>query len=194
MPPAWTKHRPSPSSFCMMKPSPPNRPTPIFLWNAMPTDTPRAAQRNESFWQISVPADRLQIHRDDLARDTARRTTTRCLPLPWLVKTVMNRLSPVRMRLPAPQQRVEHAARLLGAVAEDRLHLDAVGHVHQRAGFGDHRLARIELRPRRTASRCRGSRNRCRARGGPGAIGGVARRGRRPPRAARRTARTPARP
>ena len=39
----------------MMKPSPPNRPTPIFFWNAMPTDTPRAAQRNESFWQIRSP-------------------------------------------------------------------------------------------------------------------------------------------
>ena len=39
----------------MMKPSPPNRPTPSFFWNAMPIDTPFAAQRNESFWQISWP-------------------------------------------------------------------------------------------------------------------------------------------
>ena len=38
-----------------MKPSPPNRPTPIFFWKAMPIDTPLAAQRNESFWQISSP-------------------------------------------------------------------------------------------------------------------------------------------
>ena len=39
----------------MMNPSPPNRPTPIFFWKAMPIDTPLAAQRNESFWQISSP-------------------------------------------------------------------------------------------------------------------------------------------
>ncbi len=39
----------------MMKPSPPKMPTPILRWKAMPTDTPRAAHRNESFWQISCP-------------------------------------------------------------------------------------------------------------------------------------------
>jgi hypothetical protein len=39
----------------MMKPSPPNRPTPIFFWKAMPSETPLAAARKESFWQIRVP-------------------------------------------------------------------------------------------------------------------------------------------
>ena len=39
----------------MMKPSPPNRPTPIFFWKAMPMETPLAAQRKASFWQISSP-------------------------------------------------------------------------------------------------------------------------------------------
>ncbi len=33
----------------MMNPSPPKRPTPIFFWNAMPMETPFAAQRNASF-------------------------------------------------------------------------------------------------------------------------------------------------
>ena len=52
---------------CMMKPSPPNRPTPIFLWKAMPIETPLAAQRNESFWQISSPPSCLEVHRQDVA-------------------------------------------------------------------------------------------------------------------------------
>src|SRR6185436_14471142 len=42
VPPAWTKQRPSPSMRCMMNPSPPNRPTPMRRWNAMPMETPRA--------------------------------------------------------------------------------------------------------------------------------------------------------
>ena len=67
MPPAWAKQRPSPSSFCMMKPSPPNRPTPIFLWNAIPTETPRAAHRNESFWQMSWPPELGQVQGHDAA-------------------------------------------------------------------------------------------------------------------------------
>jgi len=39
----------------MMNPSPPNRPVPIFLLNAMPTLTPLAAHRNESFWAMISP-------------------------------------------------------------------------------------------------------------------------------------------
>ncbi len=100
VPPEWTKTSPSPSSFCMMNPSPPNRPTPIFFWNAIPTDTPRAAQTNESFWQISWPPS--------VRRSSARTfpgygaaKATRSLRPPRLVKTVMNRLSPVSTRLPA---------------------------------------------------------------------------------------------
>ena len=48
--------------------------------------------------------------------------------------------------LAGAEQRVHHAARpLLAAVAEDRLHRDALRHVHHRAGFGDGAFARIEL-------------------------------------------------
>ena len=39
----------------MMNPSPPNRATPIFFWKAIPTDTPFAAQRKASFWQMMRP-------------------------------------------------------------------------------------------------------------------------------------------
>ena len=51
----------------MMNPSPPNSPTPIFFWNAMPIDTPLAAQRNESFWQISSPPSFARSIGEDLA-------------------------------------------------------------------------------------------------------------------------------
>ena len=44
----------------MMKPSPPKKPTDSFCCNAMPSDTPRAAHRKASFWQISVPPRRLR--------------------------------------------------------------------------------------------------------------------------------------
>ncbi len=48
--------------------------------------------------------------------------------------------------LAGAEQRIEHAGTLLAAaVPEDRLELDAVGHVHHRPGFGDRCLARIEL-------------------------------------------------
>ena len=42
------------------------QPTPIFFWNAMPIDTPLAAHRNASFWQISSPPHP-EVDRDDLA-------------------------------------------------------------------------------------------------------------------------------
>ncbi len=49
-------------------------------------------------------------------------------------------------RLPAPEQRAHDPALLLAAaVAEDRLHLDARGHVHHRARLGHDALAGIEL-------------------------------------------------
>src|SRR5882672_8324659 len=47
-PPALRNAQPSPCKRSMMKPSPPKKPAPIFLLNAMPTLTPFAAQRKES--------------------------------------------------------------------------------------------------------------------------------------------------
>jgi hypothetical protein len=62
--------------------------------------TPRAAARNESFWQINSPP----IWSRCMARilpgyGAAKATTSR--PGAWLVKVVMKSDSPVRARLPA---------------------------------------------------------------------------------------------
>ena len=158
VPPACTKHRPSPSSFCMMKPSPPNRPTPILRWKAMPTDTPRAAHRNESFWQIELAADGAQVHRQDLAGVGRRERHAVLAAAPWFVNTVMNRLSPVSRRLPAPSSASSTPAALrLAAVAEDRLELRCRRSCTSSTRPRRPRLARDRARPRRTASRCRGS-------------------------------------
>ncbi len=87
----------------MMKPSPPNRPTPIFFWNAMPIEMPFAAHRKESFWQISSPPSCfMSIARIRPGKGAAKATFS--LRPPWAVNTVMKRLSPVRMRLPAPSR------------------------------------------------------------------------------------------
>ena len=111
----------------------------------MPIETPRAAHRNESFWQISVPPSCFRSIGRILPGYGAANATC-CLPLPWFVNIVMNRLSPVMQPLAGAEQRAHHAAPLLlAAVAEHRLHLDAGRHVHHRAGFGDGALARIEL-------------------------------------------------
>ena len=49
VPPACIKAIPSPSNFCIIKPSPPKSPVPIFLLNSIPTETPFAAHKNASF-------------------------------------------------------------------------------------------------------------------------------------------------
>src|SRR5688572_27607603 len=67
----------------------------------MPTATPLAAQRNESFWQISSPPSCFRSIARILPGYGAANATC-CLPAPPLVKTVMKRLSPVISRLPAP--------------------------------------------------------------------------------------------
>jgi len=41
----------------MIKPSPPNNPRPSFLENSIPTETPLAAHRNASFWQMNFPSN-----------------------------------------------------------------------------------------------------------------------------------------
>ena len=47
--------------------------------------------------------------------------------------------------LAGAHQRAHESGLLLRTVAEHRLHLDAVIHVHHAAGFGDRRLVRVEL-------------------------------------------------
>jgi hypothetical protein len=107
-----------------MKPSPPKRPTPIFFWNAMPIETPLAAQRKESFWQTSSPP---------LARTPAREHRH-------------EQALAGQDALARPDERAHDAARLLpAAVAEDRFHLDAGRHVHHHAGLGHRALPGVEL-------------------------------------------------
>jgi len=67
----------------------------------MPIDTPLAAARKLSFWQISRPpyCDRSMGRIDP---GTGAPKATRALPEPVCVNTVVNRLSPVTRRLPAP--------------------------------------------------------------------------------------------
>jgi len=73
----------------------------IRRWKAMPICTPRAAARKLSFWQISVPPT-LSSLIGRIAPGVGEANATFALPLPWWVKTVVNRLSPVISRLPAP--------------------------------------------------------------------------------------------
>ena len=67
----------------------------------MPSDTPRAAHRNDSFWQISMPP----IWRKSIGKilpGYGAAKATRCFCATWLVYTVVNSDSPVTRRLPAP--------------------------------------------------------------------------------------------
>ena len=131
----------------MMKPSPPKRPTPIFFWNAMPIEMPLRRAQERVLLADELAAELARGASQDPARDRARRRRPAPCRPPWAVKTVMNRLSPVSTRLPAPSSAPISPLRLVlpAAVAEDRLHLDPGGHVHERAGLGDDALAGIEL-------------------------------------------------
>ena len=92
-----------------------------------------------------MSAERAQIHRQDLAG--IRRAERDLLLALALVGEHRHEQALTREdALAGAEQRVHHAARLLlAAVAEDGLHLDALRHVHHRAGFGDRAFARIEL-------------------------------------------------
>ena len=127
-----------------MNPSPPKNPTPKRFWNAMPRLTPLAAHRNESFCAISSPPIVRQVHRDDLPR-VGRRERQLLLPLPLVHERGHEERLAGQQPLARADQGVEEAARLLRAVAEDRLHPDAVFHVHEAARFRERGLARIEL-------------------------------------------------
>ncbi len=67
VPPACTKARPSPSSFCMMKPSPPKKPADSFCWKR---DAQRHAARRAQEGVLLADqraAQLAQVHRQDLA-------------------------------------------------------------------------------------------------------------------------------
>ena len=128
-----------------MKPSPPNRPTPILRWNAMPTDDAARGAQERVLLADQLAAERLQIHRDDLAG--IRRAERDAMLAAALVGEDRHEqaLTGQDALAGAPAARRARRRLLLRAVAEDRFELDAVGHVHHDAGFGDRRLARIEL-------------------------------------------------
>ena len=129
----------------MMKPSPPNRPTPIFRWKAMPIDTPARRAEERVLLADQLAAQLLQIHRQDLAR--VRRGERHLLLAAALVGEHRHEqaLTGDQPLAGAEQRAHDAAALLLAAVAEHRLHLDARRHVHHRARFGHGALARIEL-------------------------------------------------
>src|SRR5687767_49046 len=92
-----------------------------------------------------MPAERAQIHRQDLSR--IRRSECHLVLILTLVgEGGHEQAFPCQDALAGAEQGAHDAARLpLTAVAKDGLHLDALRHVHHRAGFGDRALTGIEL-------------------------------------------------
>jgi hypothetical protein len=137
----------------MMKPSPPKKPDrELAAGSAMPSETPRAAHRKASFWQMSVPPSSRSVHRQDLAGigrgeghalleracvgvdgGEERLARDQALAAPRAVC----RSSPPCCALPSPK------------TVSMR---DAGVHEHHAAGLAHGGLAGVESRPRRTAS------------------------------------------
>ena len=95
-------HSPSPCSRCMMKPSPPNKPDADLLLEG---DADRHAARRAQERVLladQLAAERREVHRQDLAGVRRRERHLLLARRRLFVKTVMNRLSPVSRRLPAP--------------------------------------------------------------------------------------------
>ena len=133
----------------------------------MPIETPRAAHRNESFWQISWPPSCFRSIARILPGYGAANATC-CLPRALVGEHRHEQALTGDQPLAGAEQRAHDAAALLlAAVAEHRLHLDAGRHVHHRAGFGDGALARIELDLDELHLAADDAGSRSRARGGP---------------------------
>ena len=99
-----------------------------------------------------LAAERLEVHRQDAARDRARRRRRAAMPPPVLVNTVMNSALTGQQALAGAEQRAHEAGLLrAAAVAEDGLHLDAGRHVHHRRRPRRRRSRAGRARPRRTA-------------------------------------------
>ncbi len=117
-----------------MKPSPPNRPAPIFLVNATSISMPVAAHRNASFWKRNSPPCCARSSATTLPGYGAEKAA-RALPPPVLVNDVMKKLSPAKRRLrPAMNPPPVPVSIVIVGV-----------HVEHRAGLGADRLAGIEL-------------------------------------------------
>ena len=116
----------------------------------MPTKAPCRAEK-----RVFLADQRAAVERRSIGRilpGTARQMPP-LLALAWLVKTVMNKLSPVRMRLPAPSSAPSRRGTAAGCRRQRGLEVDAAGHVHHRAGFGHRAFSGVGARLRQTASR-----------------------------------------
>ena len=101
VPDACKKARPSPWSFCRMKPSPPKKPAPILRVNATEISMPRAAQRKLSFCASTVPPQSRKLSGTILpGNGAANATSARRAPL--LPNNVTKNESPESTRFPAP--------------------------------------------------------------------------------------------
>ena len=127
-----------------MKPSPPNRPD-AELALKRDADADALRRREERvLLRDQLAAELGEVDRDDLSRV---RRAERDLAL--LAAAIQEHGHEQRFAGQQPfagaHQRAEEPALLLRSVAEDRLHLDAVVHVHHAAGFGDGGFVRIQL-------------------------------------------------
>jgi hypothetical protein len=91
-----------------------------------------------------LATDFLQMNRDDLAR--IRRTERDLLfAVALILKDGHEERFTGQQTFARTHQRAKKAALLLRSVAKDRLHLDAIFHVHHTPGLGDRRFLRVQL-------------------------------------------------
>ncbi len=112
----------------------------------MPIEMPLAAQRNESFWQMSSPPIFFEVHGEDAPGEGSGEGDLLARPA-LRGEDGHEEALPGEDALARAEQRPHEALRLVlpAAVAEDRLHLDAGGHVHEGTRLGHDALARVEL-------------------------------------------------
>ena len=112
----------------------------------MPIDTPFAAARNESFWQIELAAGiAIEVEREDRAGIGRRERDARFAAAGVREDRREQALAGEHALAGADEQIHEAAALLPRAVAEDRRHLDRRILVHEAAGLGHRALAGVEL-------------------------------------------------
>ena len=117
-----------------MKPSPPNRPAPIFFVKATSISMPCAAQRNVSFWHRNWPPKSRELDRDHLAGVRSAEGDAGLF-----AALVRERGDEEALARDAPFEALHESA------ARARVHLDGAVHVEHGAGFGADGLAGIEF-------------------------------------------------
>jgi hypothetical protein len=128
-----------------MKPSPPNRPVITRRWNWTPIDTPLAAARKLSFWQISRPPMSPSLS-GRIAPGRGRGEGDARLAVA-VVGEDGREQALARHQPAARAEQLAHEASVgaAAAVAEHGRHADAAVLPDERAGLRDRALARIEL-------------------------------------------------